>query len=635
MGGLWVSLLIVFMASCCTMVLELVAGRILAPFIGVSLYTWTSIIGVCLAGISAGNFIGGILADKAGSRRTLGLILLGGGLFSLVILPLAALDLTALVPREVISADATSSAKSAFLIGRIVILTAILFLPPTLILGMVSPIVIKLALTDLRQTGSIAGKIYAFSTVGSIVGTFLTGFYLVSAFGTRTIVFGVALTLIGMAFVFGELIPAARDYLSGVGKGGSASTGTDAAGSTSEGGIKSLSQIVLVPLVIVLVVMVMGAVGFLRVGAGGLNLLLFILGMSALCVVAGYTLVLAQKAYAALDTNGRQRLTRSTGAAAGVAMVLGIFGTIFWMNPGGAFTLTRPDALDGGCYKETNYFCIKVTDAAPDDPYQVRALVLDHLIHSYNSLTDPLYLKYGYIKVYADMIEYVAQKYPTYSAFFVGGGGYTLPRQMEALRPDAKIVVSEIDPGVTETNFEQLGVDRNTRIITHNADAREVVGQYQASGEKFDLVFGDAFNDLQIPYHLTTREFAQQVRDMLKDDGLYLALVIDKLRGGQFIPSYTRTVQEVFPYVYILNDAPGWNSTFPNTYLVAASATPIDMDRIRAITTGQGPNGGPLVSVMPKDTFDEWLRSAPSVILTDDYAPADNLVAPLFVERSF
>src|SRR4051812_19942896 len=175
MGGLWVSLVIVFMASCCTMVLELVAGRILAPFIGVSLYTWTSIIGVCLAGISAGNFLGGVLADKAGSRRTLGLILLGGGLASLVILPLAALDLTGLIPKDIIATDATTTAKSAFLITRIVVVTALLFLPPTLILGMVSPIVIKLALTDLRQTGSIAGKIYAFSTVGSIVGTFVTG----------------------------------------------------------------------------------------------------------------------------------------------------------------------------------------------------------------------------------------------------------------------------------------------------------------------------------------------------------------------------------------------------------------------------------------------------------------------------
>src|SRR3954452_178974 len=100
MGGLWVSLLIVFMASFCTMVLELVAGRILAPFIGVSLYTWTSIIGVCLAGISAGNFIGGVLADKAGSRRTLGLILLGGGLFSLIIPSPAAADLTSPLPHR-------------------------------------------------------------------------------------------------------------------------------------------------------------------------------------------------------------------------------------------------------------------------------------------------------------------------------------------------------------------------------------------------------------------------------------------------------------------------------------------------------------------------------------------------------
>src|SRR5882762_8842137 len=115
-----VAYLVVFVSSCCTLILELVAGRILAPFIGVSLYTWTSIIGVCLAGISAGNFLGGVLADRAGSRRTLGLILLGGGLFSLVILPLAALDLTGLIPKE------GPIARDVWLITRIVIVTALL-----------------------------------------------------------------------------------------------------------------------------------------------------------------------------------------------------------------------------------------------------------------------------------------------------------------------------------------------------------------------------------------------------------------------------------------------------------------------------------------------------------------------------
>jgi len=207
---------------------------------------------------------------------------------------------------------------------------------------------------------------------------------------------------------------------------------------------------------------------------------------------------------------------------------------------------------------------------------------------------------------------------------------------METLRPDAKIVVAEIDPGVTETNFERLGVRPDTHIITYNADARQVVESFQGQ-EKFDLVFGDAFNDLQIPYHLTTKEFGQKVRNMLKDDGVYLALVIDKLRGGLFIPSYTRTLTEVFPYVYVLNEneANNWTSPYPNTYVVAASATPIDVNRLNAITTGQGDNGRPIVKIMPQAIFQEWLQSSWSVVLTDDFSPADNLVAPLFVDRSF
>jgi spermidine synthase len=343
------------------------------------------------------------------------------------------------------------------------------------------------------------------------------------------------------------------------------------------------------------------------------------------------SIILIGMAFVFGDLIGRRKGTVEVATATAVVVAL----LVFWINPTYAFTLERPNALDSGCYKETNYFCIKTVDVDPSvDNHDVRELVLDHLIHSYNSLSDPTYLKYGYIKVYADLIEYVAQKTPKYSAFFIGGGGYTLPRQMETLRPDARIVVAEIDPGVTRTNFERLGLKADTRIVTYNADARQIVEQFQGQ-EKFDLVFGDAFNDLQIPYHLTTREFAQKVRGMLKDDGLYLALVIDKLRGGLFIPSYTRTLTEVFPYVYVLNDNASWNSPFPNTYVVAASATPLDMDRLASIKTGQGTNGSPIVAVMPQDVMQEWLKSAWSVVLTDDFSPADNLVAPLFVDRSF
>ena len=68
----WVGYVVVFVASACTLVLEIAAGRLLAPYIGASLYTWTSVIGVVLAGISLGNYLGGVVADRAGSRRTLG-----------------------------------------------------------------------------------------------------------------------------------------------------------------------------------------------------------------------------------------------------------------------------------------------------------------------------------------------------------------------------------------------------------------------------------------------------------------------------------------------------------------------------------------------------------------------------------
>ena len=78
---------IVFAASACGLIIEIVAGRLLAPTVGVSLYTWTSVIGVVLAGISAGNYLGGRVADRFPSATTLSLILLAGALSSLVCSP--------------------------------------------------------------------------------------------------------------------------------------------------------------------------------------------------------------------------------------------------------------------------------------------------------------------------------------------------------------------------------------------------------------------------------------------------------------------------------------------------------------------------------------------------------------------
>jgi MFS family permease len=191
-GRPWTSYLIVFVASGCTLVLELVAGRILAPFVGVSIHTWTGIIGVVLAGISLGNYLGGVLADRAGSSRVLGILLVAGGLTSLAV-PLLASGLGAITPR------------AYPIVIRIVLLTILLFFLPGLLLGMVAPVAVKLTLGDLGQAGHVVGRIYAASTAGSLVGAFLTGFVLIAHFGARVVVLAVGLTLVLLGSLVGVL----------------------------------------------------------------------------------------------------------------------------------------------------------------------------------------------------------------------------------------------------------------------------------------------------------------------------------------------------------------------------------------------------------------------------------------------
>lgn len=507
----WVSGALVFAASACTLVLEIAAGRLLAPYVGVSLYTWTSVIGVVLAGIALGNYLGGLVADRGGgSRRILGLLLVAGGLAALAVLPFTATDLVGLVPRGLP------------VVARIVLLCGLLFFVPSAVLGMVSPVTVKLTLADLRRAGHVVGRIYAWSTLGSIAGTFLTGFVLIPWLGTRPLIFGVGLLLVTLGAVTGE---------------------------------------------------------FFR-------------------------------------EPGRARIVDAAFAA---LLLLALA------------QIQSARALDRLCHRETSYYCIRVTTESVDGGQTLQVLSLDKLVHSYNSIEDPTRLHYGYLRTYAELTAYVAQRTPRFRALFIGGGGYTLPRYVEATYPDATLEVAEIDPGVTRTAFERLGLSPRTRIVTYNTDAREVVEAKQG-GAPYDLVFGDAFNDYQVPYHLTTVEFARRIRGLLRPDGLYLALVIDRMHGGRFMASLVRTLREVFPHVYVLADTARTMAPRAQTYVVAASAAPLDLDRLRAVP-GLEPGGGTAVRLMPADAMVDWLRTADAVVLTDDYAPADNLMAPIFLER--
>jgi spermidine synthase len=176
---------LVFGASAAVLVLEILAARLLAPYVGVTLETYTAIIGVVLAGIACGSWAGGRLADRATPRRLLGPELIAGGLLAMATLP---------VVRLLGEAGEDGGTADLALLGLLG------FFPPAAVLSAVVPTVVKLQLGDLGETGAVVGRLSALSTLGALFGTFATGFVLVAALPNAPIVLGVggALVLAGV-----------------------------------------------------------------------------------------------------------------------------------------------------------------------------------------------------------------------------------------------------------------------------------------------------------------------------------------------------------------------------------------------------------------------------------------------------
>ncbi|RUL83375.1 fused MFS/spermidine synthase [Tautonia sociabilis] len=220
-----------------------------------------------------------------------------------------------------------------------------------------------------------------------------------------------------------------------------------------------------------------------------------------------------------------------------------------------------PEAETGVTYlDESNYYYIKVESQpirldAPDsaDPETgepvasseaiKRTLVLDNLIHGYFVLDHPERIEYDYEYIYAQVTRRVAEAKAKrlgiadpadvpLRALFLGGGSYTFPRYLQHTYKKAECDVAEIDPAVTEANHVALGLPRDTTIRTHWGDARQFVERSQGA-EPYDLIFGDAFNDFSVPWHLTTREFNDRIAGLLDEHGAYMINIIDVYRDDR------------------------------------------------------------------------------------------------------
>jgi spermidine synthase len=484
--------LFAFVGSGCLLVLELVAFRILAPVIGVSLYTWTSVIGVVLAGISVGNFIGGRLADARPGRRTLAYQYLAAAAACAVVLVLS----------RVIDHLLAPTSWPAQL--QVLWITTLLFFVPSVLLGSFTPMIVKLQLHSLDATGRVVGRIQAAASAGSILAVFLTGFVLVSVFGTRAILADVTVVLLLLAVAVNPPWSA-----------------------TNEAAARAATTV----------------------------------GAVALFVTVAVSVL----------------------------------------------TLTYDDP----CTRESNYYCIKVYS---DSTGQYRQLSLDLLIHGIVSVKDPTQLVYPYERLYGQVVDAKYGKKRPVRAFTIGGGTYTFPRYLER-QHQGSTLVAEIDPAVTDVAREQLQLRDTPAIQIVHGDARPVLRD-RPKDDRYDLVLGDAFGDIAVPYHLVTREFNELVKSHLKPDGVYLVNIVDGVHYD-FLRSYMRTLMQTFPQVRLMVSPGEAANGQQNTFVVVASQQPPPQTQNMAL---------------PQQVA-AFLNQRDTVTLTDDHVPVDQLLAPVFRQR--
>lgn len=199
-GNFGIRLLIIAFAEGATvMACELLGAKMTAPFFGTSLYSWASVLAVTLSGLAAGYYIGGLLTTRFSSLRMLFYILLASGLFLFMMPWLATLTMSAL---------AGMSLSAGLLLSMLIFL-----LPPILLFGMVSPVIIHLLVHDLSDTGKTAGRVYGISTVGGVINTLLMGFWIIPEFGLKgpAMIYGTVMAI--LPFI---LLPLPKKGIAGI-----------------------------------------------------------------------------------------------------------------------------------------------------------------------------------------------------------------------------------------------------------------------------------------------------------------------------------------------------------------------------------------------------------------------------------
>jgi spermidine synthase len=274
-------------------------------------------------------------------------------------------------------------------------------------------------------------------------------------------------------------------------------------------------------------------------------------------------------------------------------------------------------AVGDPCDVETAYHCARVVPDHRSRPGG-RALVLDTLRHSYVDLDNPMHLELRYTRVFADLLATAAPAGRPLDVLHVGGGGFTMPRYVAALWPGSHNLVLEIDGGLVELARQRLGLVTAPALVVRVGDARLLVGGLDDA--RYDVVLGDAFGGLAVPWHLTTLEFARELRRVMRPGAVYGLNLID-YPPLRFARAEVATLLAVFDHVAVIAPLGLLAGEKGGNVVVAASDQPFEGNslaaRIRARGGGEEVRAGPAAAAF----------ASKSPVLTDDYAPVDQWLA--------
>ena len=475
---------------------EFGAARLLAPYFGTSLYVWGVLIGLVLIYLSAGYVIGGRLADRRPDDALLYQITAWAGLW-IGVIPLVSYPI-------LLASQQGFKDLSAGLVAGTLLAVVLMFAVPVILLGCVSPFAIRLLLKNVETGGNTAGRVYALSTAGSILGTFLPVFWFIPTYGTRPTLEGFGLVLVVVS----------------------------------------------------------------------------VLGLWP-----------------------RRRLYASFAVAVLVAWILLPTG----IKPPAVGTLVTE--------KDSAYNYIQVVQVGT-----TTELILNEgqAIHSiYDSQANLTHGYWDYLLV-ADAFQPAESSAPTPRSIAILGlaGGTTARQYRLAYGDSVDITGVEIDPAILDIGhrYFHLGDARAHEVVS---DARYWL---DTQAGHYDVIVLDAYRQPYIPFHLTTEEFFQQVRDHLNAGGVAAVNVGRTQTDYRLVAALASTMAAVFPNVYLIDDP-----NFDNT-LVFGTDEPVSIDDVKH---NLGLVDAPLASSAAETALAEGrLRASPyhGQVYTDDLAPVEQLI---------